>query len=57
MEAQQSAAERYRQEAARIRSEATRAHDEKVRETLLGLARQYEDLAVAAEKGPLTRLG
>jgi hypothetical protein len=57
MESQKSSADRYRQEAARIRSEAARARDEKVRETLVDIARQYEQLAVAAQKEPPTRLG
>jgi hypothetical protein len=56
MEAQPSPAERYRQEAARIRSEAARARDATVRDALLEIARQYEELAVAAEKPATTRL-
>ena len=56
MEPRQTIAERYRQAAARIRSEAARARDATVRDALLEIARQYEELAVAAEKPATTRL-
>jgi hypothetical protein len=56
METQLSGAERYWREAARVRSQATQARDEEVRETLLGIARQYEELAAAAEEESPVRL-
>jgi hypothetical protein len=48
--ARQSTAERFRHEATRIRREAERVRDESIRQSLLDIVRQYEELAEAAEK-------
>jgi hypothetical protein len=52
-----SPAERYRHEAARIRREVKWVRDGDVHQKLLDVARQYEELAVAAEPPPRLGLG
>jgi hypothetical protein len=45
----------YRRQAAKIREEAENVKNQTVRRQLLGIARQYDNLATSLERLPLSR--
>jgi len=45
----------YRRQAAKIREEAENVKNQTVRRQLLGIARQYDNLAISLERLPLSR--